>query len=456
MRINQQALFVGLFLVTVSLCRAETDFLSFMAPGLGDQPSYEIKPWTVFIGDRIRFGQTHDSYDNHESKSALFNKAGSWDLVHLGLGLNDADRDNPLKPATRAKWGAPAAPFSGLNNLAADDGKADVSGTLKILDMRHTVALTLPLGFFVDAALPVRQITTEGVIITPKGALVINGVAINTYLTNDLPLIAKEHGVELNLARTTKVGLGDLAVAGGWQGAHDNKSTIFTYLKGLFKAGALFPTAHGQNKDLLISFPFGYNGHYGFFGRGAVEVTIFDAFTVGATVGSTVFLKKTQEMRVNTNPDQNGFLKLQKTRVREDLGSLINLAGYIKADKIVRGFNLLLGYSFTQQEATLLEARSDDYLRDFTAAQLANLQAGGARTPLSFISRSEVLNSDPALRAWQQQVLHAGMSVDTQVLTGGKLGAVLGLEYAYPVMGKRVYATGMFGGSAAFKMIFNF
>src|SRR5207249_6351921 len=75
----------------------------YRAPFFQTEATQKIKNWTTVLSARVGFGDTSDSFDNDEERTALFNAQGPFNLTRLGLNVEDVTMAD--KPTTFTYWG---------------------------------------------------------------------------------------------------------------------------------------------------------------------------------------------------------------------------------------------------------------------------------------------------------------------------------------------------------------
>jgi hypothetical protein len=413
--------------------------------GLPRKVSSKIK---TSLAVRYAEGEGTRSYGPASTRGSLLSVHGAFDLTRLGTNLNDFTS----KVATAAKWN-PTGGGTFLNRgtiTGANDGLFDVDGKFTTANLSLHLQQTLFSGFYLQAYVPFSKLELKDIKLKNRGAATVNGVDMATFISTELPTILQENGIKGGLtAPMKKMGLGDPVISGGWEGSTKRLASMVTDVAGYMQVGISLPAAASRKAHYIFDLPRGNNGHFGFVGRGAAEACFFGLVTLGAQVGSTTFLGATQTVRLKTDKAQSGWIGLTPAQVKEDLGSIWDLGGYVSVDKIIKGLRAMVGYSVTRQEATRYQVRDGDYLKTFIAAQ-------AALNPAVLVSQDDYANSDDRLKPWEMQTLHAAIRMDICKLLNTSFDALLGLEAAIPLGGKRAWHVPLFGGTLGASLTFQF
>lgn len=452
----------------------------YRAPFLQPEATQKTQNWTTVLLARVGYGSTSDSFNQSEDKTALFNDYGPFDLTRLGIGIEGLGVGGD-KPVTTSYWGPGAVwanpPNNGNDsNFAYPKGRVEFSGRFTTTEGNLIWQQNLLWGFYTHLYIPYKDLKITN--ITPKnvGPAQVAGENMNDFITNDLPTILKENGLNI----TTKVvggvkvdaletsfkknGIGDIAFSLGWHGYKQKLCGVISSCGGFVQSGVLIPVAAKQDPNSIFSLPLGYNEHWGVVSRLAFEAEIWEMFSIGLQAGSLIFFKNDRDLYLKTDKLQTGWILLQKAHVKEDLGSMWDAGAYVKANLMVKGFDVLVGYSFSKQDRTILQVRDDNYLK--TALQnlanqlntptLAPVHIGTDGPNIIFISQDDYANSDVRQGGWEIQTIHFMMRYDMSAATKGCWGPLFQIEYNYPMWGKHSWATDIFAGTLGFTVSFNF
>jgi len=309
----------------------------------------------------------------------------------------------------------------------------EYNGKFKIIEMMFTYTQNLECGIFFQLALPYRKVELTDVCwcdLTPEDCPCPNTAATvwNTFLSLYDNILAQ---YDLCACGYTKKGIGDFSAALGWSCNYEGIDTL-DYIDIALKAGVLTPTAKDNCINNAFDIPFGYNGHTGIFATIDLGIGMYDWFSVGMHASGIGFFDHKREVRMKSDTEQNGFIKLTKGTAKENLGSIWDLGTFIKADHFANGLSLLFAYSFQKQQKSMLSP---------------SCYCG----PLD----PEVVNCDSMLAGWSMHTIHFMIDYDfTQ--ENQRFGPRIGGFYNLQVGGKNVFQTSTGGGSFGLDIAFCF
>ncbi|MFI5333446.1 MAG: hypothetical protein ACHQVS_05095, partial [Candidatus Babeliales bacterium] len=292
-----------------------------------------------------------------------------------------------------------------------------------ILEANFVFTQNLKRGFFVQATFPLREITLthiESRDLSPTGSVSpnINTPQWQTFLNLFSPILQR---YDLNICSIHKKGLGDTSVTLGW--AYNYQETeILDYVDMTIAAGVLVATGKRKDEDKVFDIALSYDGFNGIPIMGDLSIGAYDWLTIGAHMGVMVFKGDTRCVRMKTDINQSGFIKLAKGSACISPGLIWEASGYVKADHICRGFSALIGYCFARKNADTVSPR---------AGQIFNYAT---------------VNSDEMFKEWQMHTLNFMIDYDF-TREDSKFGPRIGLFYNVEVGGKRVFNTSTGGGS---------
>jgi len=213
-------------------------------------------------------------------------------------------------------------------------------------------------------------------------------------------------------------------------------NSMLTALRGYIQAGVIIPVGKRKDIDRVFSIPTGYNRHFGFNARGNIHGTFWDKFVLGANAGVTVFLEQTYDQRLTTSTNQNGRIILEKGKATVDQGSIWDVTVYVKGERIFGGLSIMAGYSYTEQEETVLELKDECTLK--TALENEHIY-----------NKDEVINSNRLLDPWYNHALHFYAQYDLGVHIDRNIVPIVSVEYHHSLHGKNAWVTDVWGGTIA-------
>lgn len=360
----------------------------------------------------VGFGATHQSRNELQEKTCLLNIYGNFNMLALGQGVPNK---NPANAADLA--------LINLSRLPAGNNFAQLiyQGRFSIVEANISFTQNLKHGFFLQATVPVRSLTINNVEsrdLSPTGPTApnINTVQWQTFL-NQFSAILQRY--DLCLGATHNKGVGDTSTMLGWTYNYQ-ETEILDYIDMTVKGGVLVATGKRKDEDKVFDLPLGYNGFNGIPLMGDLSIGAYDWLTVGTHMGVIVFKGDTRCIRMKTDINQSGFIKLAKGTACISPGLIWEASVYAKADHICRGFSALAGYSFARKNADKVSPR---------AGQIFNYAT---------------VNSDQMFKEWQMHTLNFMAEYDF-TKENAKFGPRVGVFYNLEVGGKRVFNTSVGG-----------
>lgn len=429
-------------------CIQPTVPMFYQSPFIHQPYSSDPTKWSPTIAATLQHSYAHKAFNQHQDKGALFDLIGTTKLTHLGLNLENVNQTT--MPRTYHYW-FNNGPFSDPTTytLSDDDGLLSIKGAFHSTQATFILKQNLPWNLYFLASLPIREVKIQKVSYQLQGAKTINNVDMQAFVDTDLPLILKENGLSSLTEPYKKSGLTDTQCALGWFGKTNNKKGIVKSIQGSVQANVILPITADQGIDYPLSVPLGHNKHLGFGLQATLEATVRNILSVGIQATAHTFLKGDEPLRLKTQKDQQGVFVLQKSFVNFDPGAIWNIVGYLAFDQFVKNLSLMFGYSFTQQENSLVEVEDANYLKT-----LRKNADGSMAKP--FVSQDDYANSDKRFLGWTTQTLHASLSYQFSAFSDHNIQPLLAIEYIYPVAGKHSFATESFGGTLGISFSLSF
>ncbi len=409
-------------LIISTLANAADNPHFYRATNFYGEPRLE-RPWLGSIDVTAGGGATSHARNACGEKTCLLNIYGLHNMHMLGAGVPNKDATSPVDIA--------------LTNLALIPGRDHFgellyTGRFSIVEGNFKITQNLKRGFFLLVHVPVRRLTISRINFCDESPINdafpnIDTPAWQTFL-NLFPAILQKYN--LSTAPISHRGAGDTTLYGGWTYNYQETETL-DYIDSTIKIGVLFPTGALKNENLVFDIPLGYGGHWGIPFEFEGSFGTWDWLTVGVHAGAIIFFDKTKCLRMKTDINQNGFIKLAQGTACVEKGSLWNAGIYFKADHICRGFSLLAGYSFVQQSA--------DWVMPCNCT----------------IFNETIVNSDQSLQKWNMSTVHLLADWDftrEHMRCGPRIGAFANIE----VGGKRTFNTSVGGGSFGLDIAWEF
>lgn len=346
---------------------------------------------------------------------ALFDIYGrqSFQALNANSITPPSDLDNPFSQMLQDLAQLPQRP---------DFATVSIDGTFNIVEANLSLAQNLSHGLFLFFHLPIRRLTIKDISFidrSPNDSLFPNKNTAQwqTVFQNIHPLFVS-YG--LDPSSTVSTGVGDLSCWLGWTHNYQETQTL-DFVDFSFMTGFLSPTGKKENIHEPFSLPTGYNGHWGFPLYIASSIGFYEWVTIGGYVNSLIFFNKNRCMRIKTDNEQSGIIKLAYANVSDHRSPLVNTGLYIKADHVGHNVSVTAAYSFASQQKSHL-------------------------TPHNPIFDATIINSDETLKGWNMHTINFLAEYDF-AREGSNVGNRIGLFYNLQVAGSRVFDTNIFGGN---------
>ncbi len=366
-------------------------------------------------------GRTSHGRNADKDKVDALNIYGLHEMRKLGEGMTGL---NPLNALDNI--------LLTLRDKAANGnfGKLLFTGKVKFVGAEIAWTQNFCNGFFSQIIIPVNRLAVSDVAFTDQspttGIPNVTDADWLQFLSNFTNIMTRYN---LSASDVSQTSIGDIETYIGWT-FNNESSDVLDFLDTTIKVGALYPSAKQHDTAQAFSVATGYE-HVGIATSFDIALGLYEWFTWGAHVGGLFFLKNTQEFRMKTFADQNGFIKLARGAAERDLGNIFDTGTYIKADHIAGGFSLMLGYTYRSQEDSTL-------------------------TPTDTVRfTSTIVNSDEMLKKWNMHNLHVIAEYDF-AKEGHSWNPKISLSYDQPLAGKRIFNTAMIGGNAGLNITWNF
>jgi len=290
--------------------------------------------------------------------------------------------------------------------LGADNANPSLDGTFKIIEANLSFTQNLAKGIFLFFYLPVRSLT-------------LKNISIANYPLSTLSSLLAPYNITIN--PHTSNGVGDLTSWFGWTHNYQDTKTI-DFIDTTLMTGFLTPTGKLRDENILFSLPTGYNGHWGIPLCGMLSIGFYEWITIGTYINTIFFTKAERMLRLKTDTEQNGFIKLACGNVSVHKGPLINTGLYFKADHFGHGFSFSAAYSFALQSSNHLTLKN----------------------PTLF--NPVIINTDSMLKGWNMHTINFVAEYDF-AREDSKIGNRIGLFYNLQIAGKRTFNTNILSGT---------
>lgn len=381
------------------------------------------KPMLTTLDFSLGFGSTHSGRNHEGNKVPLFDIYGPNNMHELGVNVPNKNLANTVDLL-----------LTQLSLLPSRENFAQLSigGEFTIIEGIINAMHNLDYGFFLQAYLPIRHLSVKNTCfkdLSPVDAGCPN--RSNQLWQSFLALfdtILDQYCLSRN--NVTETGVGDLTTFLGYTYNYQN-STALDFIDFTIRFGALFPTGKKRNENEIFSLPLGYNGHYAFDFPADIAIGVLDWLTLGLHGEGLIFVHKEKTIRIKTAPHQSGIIKLAQAKVKVQQGPLWVIAPFIKADHVVRGLSVLLGYSFVKKNSEILQFPCDS---QFDAC---------------------VANTDRALQGFTMHTINVYVDYDFCDQDCDFLPR-LGFFFNSPIMGNQIFNTNMVGPTFGFDFDWSF
>ncbi len=335
------------------------------------------KPYLTTADFYFSGGDSHCSFNRQGCDTSLLNLYGPHNMKDLGKGIN-LDTNNYYD--------------SILSQLAIIDSKTDFGkllfkGNFEIFEFVFNFVQNLDRGFFVELNIPIRKIkitTMDYEDLSPdSGEYNINTPVWQQFLTNFDAILAR---FCINKGVIKKSGAGNLSLIGGYTWNYEN-TTHLDFIDMTMRIGVQLPTDIKKNPNRSFDVSTGYDKLTGVPLIWDFSIGMFEWLTLGARVDALFLIDKNQTLRLKSAFSQNGFIKLAKNKVKVCPGTAWDLGFFVKADHIISGLSLYLGYTYTKKDGDVLVPCNNDI-------------------------NSKIINSDPIFHQWSMKTLNIYLEYD--------------------------------------------
>lgn len=418
----------------------------YRAPLFQGQPASSNENWAIFLKAHYAQASTRKAWDLHSNHVSLFSTHGFFDVGKLGLNLENL----ASKPVTNDFWG------TGGHFQNGPEVPVEFTGKFRVQEFDLTWRQNIMAGFFAQVYFPIKWLRLDQINFINRGKDSVNGVNIEDFLNNNLDPILEENGLMPIKTVFKKSGVSDLVVSAGWQSQTCTDVGFIDSIVGQLQLGVLIPLAGKRDINRVFSLSRGHDQFLGALGRANLEVALWKYLHLGVNAGALIFFYEERMERVTTSKNQQGWIVLEKAKVKKDQGSIWDVQLYVQGYRLIGGLSALVGFSYTTQERTDLSVRDDNYLKTFIDDQ----KSGGAtaNTPPFpvIVSQNDIANANKLLAQWEQYTIHFLVEYDVRAHTDSSFAPKLSFAYDWSMYGRRAFQADMIGGSVEFQIQFNF
>lgn len=362
-------------------------------------------------------GETEHGHNQAGDKVNVLGIYGTHQMHQIGKNVTETNLSATNKDILNTLWrNTPTDPDYATLDFT---GKVDYNGG------SVSVGLNLSEEFFVSAELPFYSLEIKNptfVDATPTDAQDAEWV----QFYNNIDAILSELGI--SRAATKKTGLNDVTILCGWARSVEDLDHL-DFIDVTFTVGGLLGTGAAKDEDSVFSIAPGYDKHNGFVIGFDTAFGAHEYVTFGFHAKQILLFKKKKNMRIQTAPGQNGFIKLQKVSVERDMGNLYEVGGFFKLE--FKQAALYVGYSYAHKDKDVLVADN------------------------AILYPSDNINGDTMLQGWGMHTATFGAEIDF-THTDRTFHPKVGIFYNHVVKAKRAFLNHTTGGSVGLAVTFDF
>lgn len=372
----------------------------------------------------VAAGSTCKARDCAGNTICLLDIYGLHNMQKLGAGLPYKDPTNPADTALIYLSRIPS-PRNGFAQLS-------FGGKFKLMEAIFSFAQNITRGLFAQCFVPVKRMKLCDINcqdLSPNDPAYPN---VNhpywQMFRNLFHQILARHC--LCLRNYCNTDIGDVAVLLGWTLNHE-ETKVLDYIDLTVKAGVSIPLGRERSINRAFDIPPGYDGHTGIPLQLDASVGAFEWLTLGAHGDFIPFFSKTKEIRMKTDFNQCGFIKLAQGCATVKKGLVFDVGAYIKADHFTRGLSFIVGYTYCKK-----------YKDELTPQNMC-------------LFDSRIVNTDPMLHEWEMHTAHFVLEYDF-AREEHRLAPRIALFYNWQFAGKMIFQTSMGGGTFGFDIAWDF
>ncbi len=414
---------ITLFLSSVSLATDNPHFFratNFLRPI--EEPRID-RSWIMSLDAYASRGATKSARDGCGNKTDLLNIYGPQNMVKVGAGVPCKDPKNIIDANLLQLAQLPCRDCFGQLLFCGEFGLTEVN----LIWTQHFAR-----GFFAQVHVPIYKTHLSDICfsdLTPCDSICPNknNPEWRTFLCLFNQMLCR---YDLCIQDIKHRGVGDVGIFLGWTFNYQ-ETEVLDYIDTTVRIGIVAPAGHEADPDIVFDIASGNDGHTGLFANFNGAIGIYDWLTGGMSADVLFFTDHTKCIRMKTDINQNGFIKLAKGEATINKGTIWSIYTYWLADHVVKGISLLGGYSFTSKRAD-------------------NVSPCDCK-----VFDPVVVCSDPIFQEWNQHVLHFLADYDFSSECS-RFGVRLGVFYNYQIGGKYVFETNMGGGILGIDFVFKF
>lgn len=255
-----------------------------------------------------------------------------------------------------------------------------LQGEFSFFEWSSNIYINIKKGFFLQSYLPFRHLSLDAY---SPGYHPMASPLQNHILPNEI-----HHS-----------GLADLSMLSGWSINYQD-TEFLDFIDFEVKTGVIWPTSKSAHPALFFDIPLGYNGHFGFPFSSTFATGVFEWLSAGMYGQAIVFSDRTQN------------------HITKKRSPLLSAACYAKADHVIGGLSLLIGYSYDNQLKRNTETVIIDAYKHWTMHTLQTILEYDFNTDSCPIGGRLLLKYEAILGG--KNIFHTAL-----------FGGIIGLDYSY-------------------------
>lgn len=306
-----------------------------------------------------------------------------------------------------------------LKNLLATTGgpcyaHLSCSGKFSLTELEAVITQNISHGLFLECTIPARELRISDIVrhdLTPPDEQTPEWQA---FLEQGQAIFSNYN---LSIADYVRSGVGDIALSFGWTGNYEDFSFL-DFFDISIQAGVVFPTSNQILPRYFLDIPIGFNGHSGYFGIIDGACGLYDWLTFGAHFQAIGFTTHQEVQHIKTARAQEGLFLIEPASINSSWGPAFTAGIYGKADHVLLGLSVLLGYSFVHKNADCW-------------------QLCASQKPYAF--------TDQRRMSWDMHILHLIIDYDYATYHN-PYAPKIGFVYNRSLQGRRIFPLSLFGG----------
>jgi hypothetical protein len=369
----------SLFMIQSTLPLSYQPFFASPRSFLGEPRLTES--WLTTVDVSIKGGHGEDGHNSYKQTVNPLNIYGCENFRVLAQGIPDNILDCNPNGYINTLW--EQTPRQSNFGLVA------VKGKFNLLEFTPSLTQNLKYGFFLSLEIPFGKYSIKDVTYYDQTTKASAPSEQEYYewqsFINNIEKNLQPYGLWVGNSKVS--GLEDIQIFGGWSHSFEDFK-ILDFFDIMLSAGINLPTGKSSPSTAPFCLSLGYNKQVGFPIIAGFSVGFFDWITLGVSGAGLVFKDKTRNVAMKTASEQSGWIRMGQGDALVHQGSYVTLSPFVKADHLIAGFSLILGYSCDHQYRTC-----------YTPCDTATYN-------------KSIVNSDIKLAPWNMNTFHFMLDFD--------------------------------------------